>query len=195
MYKAFISNLKKSEVKLKSYDKIFSDAEIDLILYKHSSIPAILWQQQVVSNSRFFVNMLGLIDGILNNIEKTLNSSIVIKNDYEKKKEEYLSIRKKLYENYLSSSGSSEPVIFREILIEYPMKDRAALIEDIKLNHYSLNLQKEFLNSYDAGYKAASFLEPNFKYIDSEYQKLYTDLNENMLLNKKRISLARIEKL
>lgn len=195
IYKTF----KKAIKKLKQIEKIYSNSNIEYMIYRSTSKPAFLWQEKFVNSYRFFCTMLGIIDGYLDKINRDIDFELKFvdkrinkfdpKNNMSLKslleaKERFLRYRDMVTYDYKEYNSSHELELMSVAIKNYPshqyFKD---CYEDIKKNFYQLNLQVELINAYNKGYTSVGKIKFN------EVFEKYRELFEELLNFKKQISL------
>lgn len=198
---SLVETIKKASEELKQIDAILTRSQIELHRYGHNTIPAMLWQSEIVAKFYFFVAMLGFIDARIDDANREISflSNFFGKDDEKKEYQnlisKFLLDRKQIVDNYYSlevdaPSRSFENVL-NQLLNQYPSYSKfTELYNDASKHLYALLPQPQLVSAYNIGYI-------NF-YGDYDekmniYRELYVDLMNTKDMNKALLDKEKVK--
>ena len=192
---SLVDTIKKAAEELKQIDTILTRSEIELHRYGHNSIPAILWQSEIVAKFYFFVTMLGFIDARIDDANREISflSNFFGKDDekkeYQNSISEFLLDRNQIVDNYWSLGNDYQG--FGVVIETSPCYLKfTELYNDAAKNHYALLLQPQLVSAYNIGY---------IDYYDDYdekmniYRRLYADLMSTKYMNKTLLEQEKVK--
>lgn len=176
---------------LKTINLINTRFEIEFIRYKQAEKPGFLWQEEIVQKLHFFSSVIGLIDGLIDDLERHVDLFSYF--DHETEIKEYriqqsqlLSIREIVLKDYNEKCTISDPTILNETLSTIPAyKSFSGLYSNAAEKHYQLDLQLELVNAYNIGYTSCGRCD--YDAVLELYTKLNHELKEYEYLNNQEI--------
>lgn len=192
--------MKKVTKDIKKIDDEYMDAQSDMIAKGECSYGAFLWQQKIVSEIKFYITHLGLLDALIVSEEKGMEwdkefSNIESYKEHKEKYNYYIIQRNKL----LKILESSTDIIFqfnfiKNVLESIPASDKFNLLyEDMNSNHYQLKLQLEFINAYNVGFMQEGYVK--YAYITRQFEKYYEQIEEHKCDNNAKLAQLKLKYL
>lgn len=194
---SLVDTIKKASEELKQIYTILTRSQIELHRYGHNSIPAMLWQSEMVAKFYFFAAMLGFIDARIDaaNREISFLSRFFGKDDEKKEYQnlisEFLLDRKQIVDNYYSLKVDVPSRSFENVLNQYPSYSKfTELYNDASKHPYSLLLQPQLVSAYNIGY--IDYYGDYDEKMDI-YRRLYVDLMNTKDMNKALLDKEKVK--
>lgn len=172
-----------------------------MIIHKKCSYGAILWQKELVSEMKIYITYLGFIEALIIETKKNIDWNKNFNNEdscreYEKKYSYYLEQRKKLLTIINSQTKLAKDLslgtVLNKVLDYMPISDGFNILyKDMKINHYSLNLQLEFINAYNTGMMQNGYI--SYDYVTEQFEKGHEAIDTHKNNNKKKIAQLKLK--
>lgn len=192
------------EINVKSLNEIsdkYTKAELDFISNGECTFGAFLHQEELVSEIKIYISYLGFIDGLIMREREGIEwdekfKQMESKDEHLRKYNYYLEERNKLIKIIENQTAMTKLVRFEflsEVLATVPAFDKFDLVyQDLKKNDYQLNLQLEFINSYNTGFAQCGWVD--YERLAEKFEESYREIETHKSYNKKRVENAILEK-
>lgn len=200
--KAYKIMMKRNLKELKKISNDIKRTSIEFIEKGKTGYNAFRWQKELVGEIKLYITYLGYLDSTLLEIGERIDSlnKIEIKNDevfeLKNKYKKLLDKRKQVVKMIKNNTSIYRYLNFAdEVISEIPSSTKFYKVyDDMKIMHYTFDIQLEFINAYNNG----CFAQKNSvrtSCIDNLFEKSQQEITECRYNNKSSIQRAKLLKV
>lgn len=191
--------MKRNYKELKHISDKEAKSSIEFINTGSTTYDAFLWQQKLVNQMKIYITYLWYIDSLIVNISNLLKSYRVIdeatnKNELNQRYNEIVTKRKAVLKLIEDNTSLNLHLAFtKDVLNEIPSFSKFKLVyDDLKINHYQLKLQIEFINAYNSGFSQNENVRE--EYMEQIFNQYHSFLTEYCKENEAKIARVKLLK-
>lgn len=174
--------MSKNVKNLGKVDDEFTKAKIDEIIDGECRYDAFLWQRELLSEMKIYITYLGFIDSLIMSTKKNI----------------YLDTRNQLLDLIKKNTklfGITNPFEFMKDELEVmPLSKKFNLIyDDMLINRYQYDLQREFMKAYNAGYELCNLVD--FHSISKIFKNTVEKAETHKVYNKRKVVQTKLNSM